>query len=156
MIMNRISRVLKLALSLQFVSPNAIAQWTQSNFPVTHTVTDLVFFGNSLFVATGDAGIFQTQDFSTWTASNSGLTTLNIREIITAIEGSSIVLYAATDAGIFRTTFAGLSMDSGNSGLRASMQETVYSAGIILYAVSLSGGYAFRSADSANPGLLCP
>lgn len=145
MIMNRISRVLILALSLQFVSPNAIAQWTQSNFPVTHTVTDLVFFGNSLFVATGDAGIFQTQDFSTWTASNSGLTTLNIREIITAIEGSSIVLYAATDAGIFRSTLLGYLWTPVNSGLTSLNAGTVYSDGSILYA-GTSGG-AFRSAD---------
>lgn len=145
MIMNRIYRVLMLALSLHFVTTGADAQWTQSNFPVAHEVTDLVFFGNSLFVATGNAGIFQTQDFSTWTASNSGLTTLNIREIITAIEGSSIVLYAATDAGIFRSALLGYNWTPVNNGLGSLNAGTVFSDGNILYA-GTSGG-AFRSAD---------
>ena len=145
MIMNRISRVLILALSLQFVSPNAIAQWTQSNFPVTHTVTDLLFFGNSLFVATSDAGIFQTQNFTTWTPSNTGLTTSQINEVITAIEGSNVTLYAATDAGIFRSTLLGYNWTPVNNGLGSLNAGTVFSNGSILYA-GTSGG-AFRSAD---------
>jgi len=143
--MNRIYGIMMLALSLQLVSPGAIAQWTQSNFPVAHAVTDLVFFGNSLFVATSDAGIYQTQNFSTWTASNSGLTTLNIHEIITSIEGSSVVLYAATDAGIFRSTLLGYHWTPVNNGLTSLNAGTVYSDGSILYA-GTSGG-TFRSSD---------
>lgn len=126
------------------MSPHKIsAQWVQSNFPTTNLVTDLKFYGNILYVATSGAGLFQTQNFTTWTPINNGLSTSNINEIITAIEGANITLYAATDAGVFRSAMLGFSWTPVNSGLSNLNVSTVFSDGEILYAGTQQG--AFRS-----------
>jgi ligand-binding sensor domain-containing protein len=132
--MKRIRKIMILALSLQMFFSVGYAQWTQSTFPITNHVTDLKFYGNILYVATYGAGIFQTQNFTTWTPLNNGISTLNINEIITAIEGSNITLYAATDAGVFRSTMLGMNWTAVNNGLTNLNVATVYSDGTNLYA----------------------
>jgi photosystem II stability/assembly factor-like uncharacterized protein len=128
---------------LAFTSVKVPAQWVQSSFPTSSQVTDMIYYGNIFYVATNDNGIFQSQDFSTWSPSNSGISTSNIREIITAIEGSFITFYAATDAGVFRSTMMGYSWTAVNNGLSDLNVQTVFSDGTNLFAGTAGG--TFRS-----------
>lgn len=130
---------------LAFLSDKAPAQWVQSNFPTSNQVTDLKFYGNVLYVTTYGGGIFQSQNFTTWSPSNTGISTSNINEIITSIEGTNINLYAATDAGVFRSTMLGFNWTAVNNGLTNLNVGTVFSDGNVLYAGTPGG--AFRSVD---------
>lgn len=134
--------------SLAFLAMSSVkisAQWVQTNFPNSNQVTDLKFYGNILYVATYGGGIYQTQNFTTWSPSNTGISTLNINEIVPVVEGSNITLYAATDAGVFRSAMLGFNWTAVNNGLTNLNVGTVFSDGVVLYAGTAGG--AFRSAN---------
>lgn len=119
------------------------AQWVQSTFPTSNHVTDMMFYGNMLYVATYENGIYQTQDFETWSPINNGLTTQHINQIISSVEGAFVSFYVATDAGVFRSTMMGYSWTPVNNGLTNLNISTIFSDGEILYAGTQQG--AFRS-----------
>jgi photosystem II stability/assembly factor-like uncharacterized protein len=142
------ARLLLMTASLTVLAMSSVkisAQWVQSSFPTSNQVTDMKFYGNVMYVTTYGAGIFQTQNFTAWSPINNGVSTSNIYEIITAIEGANITLYVATDAGVFRSAMLGFNWTAVNNGLTNLNVGTVYSDGAVLYAGTAGG--AFRSAN---------
>jgi photosystem II stability/assembly factor-like uncharacterized protein len=73
--------------------------------------------GMNLLAATADMGVFRSMDGgATWSASSTGLTTMNTIAIAVA-PSQTTTLYLATDAGVFQT------LDGGNTW-------AAYSAGL--------------------------
>jgi len=128
---------------LAMISVKTAAQWVQSTFPTGNHVTDMMFYGNILYVATSENGIYQTTNFTNWNPSNNGLTTSHVNQIISSVESSYVSFYAATDAGVFRSTMMGYSWTPVNNGLTNLNVGTIFSDGEILYAGTQQG--SFRS-----------
>lgn len=127
------------------VSVSGRAQWTQSSFPVSNQVTDILAYGNVWYVATSNNGIQRTQNFTDWSASSNGIATTDIRRIIASVEGANIVLYASTANGVYRSTMLGYNWTAVNNGLTSLNTGAVFSDGTILLVSTADG--VFRSAN---------
>ena len=132
-----------LTLAAFLAAGNCNAQWTQSALPVTNQITDILSYGNVWYVATSNNGIQSTQNFTDWTSSSSGIGTTDIRRIISSIEGTSIVLYASTANGIYRSTMLGYNWMAANNGLTSLNAGALFSDGTILLVSTANG--VFRS-----------
>ncbi len=125
------------------VSITAQAQWTQSALPVSNQIFDILSYGNVWYVATSNNGILQSQNFTNWNPSSSGIGTSDIRRIISSVEGANIVLYASTANGVYRSTMLGYNWTAVNNGLTSLNVVTLFSDGTILLASTDDG--VFRS-----------
>lgn len=130
-------------LIVNFICGSVQAQWTQSSLPVANQITDILSYGNVWYVATSDNGIQRSQNFTDWSSSSSGIGTNDIRRIIQSIEGASIVLYASTANGVYRSTMLGYNWTAVNNGLTSLNVGALFSDGTILLASTADG--VFRS-----------
>jgi hypothetical protein len=87
-----------------YVSRDLAASYQSANANLTDSlhITSLTFAGTKLFVATQYGGIFVSPDTGrTWTTANMGLSTLNIKRIIST---NSMIVAAATNGNVFSTS----------------------------------------------------
>ncbi len=123
------------------------AQWVQTNGISRENIDSFAISGTNLFAGTMGDGVFlSTNNGTSWTAVNTGLTDT----LVTSLAVSGTNLFAGTDnyGGIFLSTNNGTSWTPENSGLKG---YTVYSLavnGTNLFAGTFGGGVFF----SANNG----
>ena len=94
MIMKQQLLILAVIFSLMgSTAQNANAQWVDPNGPFGTTLTSLAVSGSDLFAGTTVGGVYvSTDNASTWTAINSGLTT----NYVTAIAATGSNVFAGT------------------------------------------------------------
>src|SRR5450759_3571560 len=86
------------SVGMSFLSNTSQAQWVQANGPYGGFVRCFLVNGANLFAGTYGGGVFlSTNNGTSWTAVNSGLTNTNIRCL--AVSASN--LFAGTDDGVF-------------------------------------------------------
>jgi hypothetical protein len=109
--------------------------------------------GSTLFTGLLGDGVFLTTNNGTsWTQVNSGLTTTKVRSL--AMSGSN--LFAGTDSGVFLSTDSGTSWTSVNSGLPANtkVQSLAVSGSTIV--AGTGGGGVWRRPFSEMVGVINP
>lgn len=92
------------------------AQWVQTNGPSGGYVRSLAVSGTNLFAGTWGGGVFRfTNNGTSWTQVNNGLTTTNVQSL--AVSGTNF--FAGTEGGgVFRSTNNGTSWTRFNTGLK--------------------------------------
>jgi len=127
------------------VLPTAMmqAQWTQSTQTEGRFVTAMTLYGDTLFTATSDSGVYRSTDHgNTWSAAKTGLP----RDILT-ITSTGTVLFAGRDAGVYRSTNHGGTWTPTNTGLTNPAVYALLVTGTTLLAGTAGNG-VFRSADN--------
>jgi uncharacterized protein (TIGR03437 family) len=128
-------------------------QWLTTTLASTNKVRALLVSGTTVFAGT-NAGVWSTTDNgTTWTQVNTGLTTLDVRAL--ALNGTT--LYAGTNGGgVFRTTDNGTTWTATNTGLTFGAVYSLAANGTDVYA-GTNGGGVFRLSGTtwtaANTGL---
>ena len=115
-------------------------QWLTTTLAVENKVRALLVSGTTIFAGT-NAGVWSTTDNgTTWTQVNTGLTTLDVRAL--ALNGTT--LYAGTNGGgIFRTADNGTTWTATNTGLTFGAVYSLAANGTDVYA-GTNGGGVFR------------
>ena len=115
---------------------SANAQWVQvdSGLPANTSAMCLAVSGSNIFAGTWAAGVFlSTNNGTSWTAVNSGLTNTNVN--VLAVGGSNI--FAGTDGGgIFLSTNSGTSWTAVDSNLTYNPVCALALSGSNIFAVS--------------------
>lgn len=132
---------------------NINAQWIQSAGPFGGYIKQLVFnTSNDAFVATNGGVLIKASTSPSWAYVNSGLTTNDIRAIVT----SGVNLFAGgyevagTPGGVFLSTNKGLNWTSRNSGLTNRTITTLGVSGSNLFAGTNGAGIYFSSNNGLN------
>ncbi len=128
------------------------AQWVQTNGPYGASVNCLVISQMNLFAGTGDGVFLSTNNGTSWTAVDFGLT--NYRVMSLAVSGTN--LFAGTfDGRVFLSTNNGTSWTRVNSGfapdlITLAVSGTNLFAGTVHYGVILStnNGTSWTAVDS--------
>jgi len=162
--MKTIVRCLVLVFSL-FTSTNPLlAQWVYTN-SFSGSVQALAVSGTNLFAGTWYPGIFlSTNNGTSWTAVNSGLTDTDIFAL--AVSGTDLYAGAESgggteDGGVFRSTNNGTNWTRASTGLTDPDVLCLFVLGTDLFAGTYGGG-AFRSTNNGmswvnvNSGLTNP
>ncbi len=128
-------------------------QWSATTLSAETKVRVLLVSGTTIFAGT-NSGVWSTTDNgTTWTQVNTGLTTLDVRAL--ALNGTTI--YAGTNGGgIFRTADNGTTWTATNTGLTYGAVYALAANGTDVYA-GTNGGGVFRLSGTtwtpANTGL---
>jgi len=121
----------------------AQAQWIQSAQTEGRFVTAMTLYGDTLFVATSDSGVYRSTDNgNTWSAAKTGLP----RDILT-INSTGTMLFDGRDAGVYRSTNHGVTWAPPNTGLTNPSVYALLVTGTTLLAGTAGNG-VFRSADN--------
>ena len=116
------------------VSP---AQWVQTSGPGGGNISAIAVQGSNLFAGTQGQGVFlSTNNGSSWTAVNSGLTSLSV----SALVANGTNLFAGTSGGAFLSTNGGTTWTAVNSGLTPNAVSTFLVSGTNLFAGTAGGG----------------
>ncbi|MFZ1461706.1 MAG: T9SS type A sorting domain-containing protein [Ignavibacteria bacterium] len=131
---------------LFMLSPYLItAQWVKTNGPYGGTVNCLITNGANIFAGIQRGGVFlSTNNGSSWSAVNNGLTNLYINSL--AVSGTN--LYAGTNNGVFLSSNNGTSWSS--IGLMNKMITSIIVSGTNLFVGTFYSDYAVFS--STNNG----
>lgn len=139
-ILTKVSLVVVLLMSCGISS--SFAQWVQTSGPGGGSIHSLVaigtklFAGTSSFTATSGGVYLSTNNGTSWTAVNSGLTNEDVNSL--AVNGAN--LFAGTGGGgVFLSTNNGTSWTAVNSGLTYQNIDALLSAGGNLYAGTFGG-----------------
>jgi photosystem II stability/assembly factor-like uncharacterized protein len=150
MIMKKQHLILASMFSLMVsAAPNANAQWVDPNGPFGTTLTSLAVSGSNLFAGTTVGGVYLSTDNGTsWTAINSGLTT----NYVTALATAGTDVFAGTyENGVFVSTDNGTSWSAANSGLLSKQIQVLTASGGNLFAgTGGSGGGVYLSTNNGN------
>ena len=132
-----------------FIAVSASAQWTTSGLSGKF-VEALAVSGTNLFAGT-DAGVFlSTNNGTSWTETNTGLTNTFVHALAV---NSTVRIFAATDDGVFVTTNNGTSWAQVNTGLTSTTVTSFAVSGSNLFAgttTSISGSGVFLSANNGG------
>ncbi len=153
-------RITILLLALIVFNNKVNAQWTAVNTGLPYLGTNefecFAVIGTDLFVGTGSGVYVSSNNGTSWSAVNSGLTNTDIETL--ASIGSN--LFAGTGNGIFKSVDNGTSWTSISTGLNTSNGTSVYSlfaSGNNLFAGTEAGvfisGPPYTSWTSVNTGL---
>lgn len=141
--MKNIFRFLLLAFQV-FAAANFLrAQWVQSGADSSYVVS-LAVGGTNIFAGTYDRGIFlSTNNGTSWTQVNSGLTSSS--NIFKSLVISGTNIFAGSGLGVYRSTNNGSSWSTVNTGLPATYVQALAVSGTNLFAGTavLSGGTAY-------------
>jgi hypothetical protein len=125
------------------------AQWMQTSGPNGFYVSCFAVLDTNIFAGTMEGGVFlSTNNGTSWTAVNSGLTNNDIRSL--AISGTNI--FAGTGGGVFLTTNSGTSWT--NSGLTNTSIRSLAISGTNIFAggwgvfLSTNNGTSWTSVNS--------
>lgn len=124
--------MLTLFLSVQ----SSPAQWVQTNGPDGGEIHALAVSGSNLFAGTSSGIFLSTDNGSSWTAINTGLTNVSTQAFV--FSGSN--LFAGTFGGVFLSTNNGANWTAVNSGL------TYYH----VLALAFNGGNLFAGTDGGG------
>ena len=113
-------------------------QWTQTTLAATNKVRTFLVNGTTVLAGTSSTGVWSTTDNgTTWTQINTGLTFLDVR----ALTVSGTTLYAGTNGGgIFRSTDSGATWTALNTGLTSGIIYAMAASGSDVYAGTYGGG----------------
>jgi hypothetical protein len=142
------------ALALMMLLPTgATAQWVQaSGSPYAGDIESFAISGTDIFLACwggggAGGGVYRSTDNgTTWTAINTGLTSRNVSSV--AVIGSN--LFAGTIRGVFRSTNCGASWMAVNTGLTTTDIAALGVSGTNLFAGTCGGGAFVSSNDGAS------
>jgi len=102
------------------ITPSA-EKWVQTNGIYGGSIWSFAVSGNNLFAGTDGSGVFRSTDNGTsWTAVNNGLTDLYVLAFAVSSNGADgVTLFAGTNGGggVFRSTDNGTSWTAVNNGL---------------------------------------
>jgi hypothetical protein len=122
---------------LLLLRAESAAQWVQTNGPCGGSVNCFAVTGPNLFAGTEGGGVYLSTDNGTsWTAVNTGLTTTTVLAL--AVSGTS--LFAGTYHGVFRSTNNGTSWTLVNTGMKPSFVLSLAVSGPYLFAGTSGGG----------------
>jgi len=130
------TQVVCLALAIVLVCPFASAQWVQPNGPYGGFVYALAVSGTNIFAGTNDGVYLSTNNGTSWTEVDSGLTYTYVQAL--AVSGTN--LFAGTDAGVFLSTNNGTSWKEASTGLTNTYVNALAVSGMNLFAGTWSGG----------------
>ena len=124
------------------------AQWVQTNGPYGGRVECLAASGTNLFAGTYVGVFLSTNNGTSWTEVNSGLTNTNVRSL--AVSGTN--LFAGTHGGgVFLSTNNGASWTAVNNGLVSPFVYAFAVSGGNLFAGTLgNGGGVFLSTNNGT------
>jgi photosystem II stability/assembly factor-like uncharacterized protein len=135
-------RILTLIIFVSIVI-NTNAQWVQTNGPLGGIINAFATLpkttgGTNLFAALSNNGVFlSTNNGTSWTAVNNGLTNLDVRAL--AVSGTN--LFAGTyGGGVFLSTNNGASWNAMNNGLTSMNVQALAVSGTDLFAGIHNGG----------------
>jgi len=112
------------------------AQWIQTNGPYEGDVRCFAVSGSNLFAGTFGDGVFlSTNNGTSWTAVNTGLTDTLVLSL--AVSGSN--LFAGTGGGVFLSTNNGTSWTAVNTGLTNTSVHSLAVNGTNLFAGTAGG-----------------
>lgn len=122
-----------------------LAQWVQTNWPggvaLCFAVSD-----TNLFAGTWGGGVFlSTNNGTSWTMVNNGLTNTNVRTL--TVSGTN--LFAGTDGGVFLSTNNGTNWNATNNGLTNTVVHTLTDSGTNLFA-GTDGGVFLSINNGSN------
>src|SRR5689334_21695909 len=102
-------------VSCLFANANPLcAQWIQTHGPFGGHITSFAVSGTDLFAGTGGGVFHSTNNGTSWTQVNTGLTTTDVL----SLADSGTNLYAGTNGGgVFRSTNNGASWTQASAGL---------------------------------------
>ncbi len=130
-------RKLLLALLLSHVGlHSAHAQWVQTNGPYGGYINCFTVSGTNLFAGTSGGVFLSTNNGTSWTAVNNGLTNTDVRAL--AVSGTN--LFAGTSGGVFLSTNNGTSWTAVNTGLTNTHVRSLAVSGTNLFAGTWGGG----------------
>jgi len=130
-----------LTLVMGVETPMMYGQWVPANGTFNSDIWCFASSGSNLFAGTWGSGVFRsTDDGTSWTPVNTGLTNLNVHALV--VSGGNI--FAGTlGGGVYRSTNNGASWTATNTGLS---YEKIYSLAVM-------GQNLFAGAVSASPYL---
>jgi len=147
-------------LAIVLLPPCACAEWVQTSGPYGGQVNCFAVSGQNLFAGTGGGGgiFLSTNDGTSWTAVNAGLTNLTVWSV--AVSDTNLI--AGTYAGgVFLSTNSGTSWTAVNTGLTNNNVLSLATSGTNLFA-GTGGGGIFLSTNNGtswtgvNAGLTKP
>ena len=160
--MKHIFRLLLTALFFNTPSYPLFAQWVETNIPYgsyigCFAVSPNGSGGTNLFAGTMGNGIFlSTNNGTSWTEVNTGLTNTDIRSLATSPNGAGGTnLFAGTAGGIFLSTNNGTSWTEVNSGLTNTYIRSLATSpngadGTSLFAGTFSSGVFLSTNNGTN------
>ncbi len=123
------------------------AQWVQTNGPNGGYVSCFAVSGTNLFAGTlGDGVFLSTNNGTSWTAVNTGLTNIWIQAL--AISGTN--LFAGAQDGIFRSTNNGTNWTEVITGLTGTYVTALAVRGMNLFAGTFDGGVFLSTNNGTN------
>jgi hypothetical protein len=157
--MKKLCGSIALALLVLSLAPlETFAQWVGTNGPSGAT-TALTFSGPTLIAGTAGGGAFiAAGGFSSWSASNSGLTDPDLLSLSTTVNefGTEVVLAGTQGGGAFASWNQGASWSAASTGLTSTtvpavigVADSYFGLGMVLFA-GTEGGGVFRSNGGAN------
>jgi len=113
------------------------AQWIQTNGPGGGIVLSFAVSGTNLFAGTGGGVFLSTNNGTSWTEVNSGLTNPDVLAL--AVSGTNL-LAGTNGGGVFLSTNNGTSWTEVNSGLTTPHVKALAVSGTNLFAGTYGGG----------------
>jgi len=114
---------------------NLQAQWIQTNGPYGGTIYCFAVNGSNLFAGTFGGVFLSTNNGTSWTAVNTGLTNTSVLSL--AVNGSN--LFAGTLGGVFVSTNNGTSWTAASTGLTNNIVRSFAVNGSNLFAGTQGG-----------------
>jgi Leucine-rich repeat (LRR) protein len=129
--------------------------WQKTNLPYSKwTIALTINSSDHIFAGTADGGVFRSTDNgSTWTAVNSGLSNLSVYSFTVLSPGD---IFAGTSAGgIFRSVNEGTTWSAVNSGIPGSIVWAITSNSSNQVFAGTFGRGVFRSNDFGSSWTAC-
>ena len=140
--MKRLLLILLLMAVNSSGSSNLMAQWVQTSGPEGGETTCFAVIDTVLFVGTYGAVYFSTNNGTSWTPVNTGLTDLDVLSL--AVSGDN--LFAGTwGGGVFLSTDNRKNWTNVNTGLMGPDVVPVGASGTIIHALAFDDGYLYAS-----------
>ena len=134
-----------------FTTTNPLhAQWVQTSGPYGGNIKCFAVSGTNLFAGISGSGVFlSTNNGTSWTEVNSGLTTTDVYSL--AVSGTNLFAGTGIGGSVFRSTNNGTSWTADTVGLAAYYVNSLAVLGTSLFAGTDMG--VFRSTNDGTVGL---
>jgi ligand-binding sensor domain-containing protein len=142
--------IIYLTLFLCFQTAQIFGQWVQTNGPYGGPVNCFTFSGTNVYAGTPYGLFFSTNNGTSWTQVDSGLTNTDVRSLAVSSTSNGMIIFAGTPGGVFLSTNNGSSWALTNSVMNDVnvLAAITTSTGTILYAAENVG--VFISTDNGK------